>query len=380
MARILVKKNQNYPKMADELLNLEQQLEKEKNRLSVAATAADKAKIKVNVDDLTGKVSSLKADVAKANTEIDRAFEEYAKVLNLKPQDRSLLGEIASAYNNFRRYEGVAKTLTKMIDSTKDNTDDLMRIGRAYYNGEKFKTADSVFNAVTIKSPNYVPAYLWIANTYSKMDPDTKLGLAKPKFEKLIDVAKVDSVKNYTAMMDAFGYLSYYHMMNDNYNMAKEYYNRMISLDPNSKEYKIRGYNGIGSVELRMAGSEKTNEGRLPFLSKSADAYNKILAIDTTNASAKSQLNYIRDFEALVKKGINTNEIKGIIKNGAGQPIAYASIRVKDTAAEQMSNTRGEFKFEIPQGSEVLIISAKGYKSQEIPITKSRNYPVTLVQ
>ena len=129
-----------------------------------------------------------------------------------------------------------------------------------------------------------------------------------------------------------------------------------------------------------MAGSEKTNEGRLPFLSKSADAYNKILAIDPTNASAKSQLNYIRDFEALVKKGINPNEIKGIIKNGAGQPIAYASIRVKDTAAEQMSNTRGEFKFEIPQGSEVLIISAKGYKSQEIPITKSRNYPVTLVQ
>ena len=36
----------------------------------------------------------------------------------------------------------------------------------------------------------------------------------------------------------------------------------------------------------------------LPYLSRAADAYNKILAIDPTNASAKSQLNCIRDFEA----------------------------------------------------------------------------------
>jgi uncharacterized membrane protein len=98
------------------------------------------------------------------------------------------------------------------------------------------------------------------------------------------------------------------------------------------------------------------------------------------NVSAKSQLNYIREFEASIKKGINPNEIKGVITNAAGQPLPFASIRVKDTAAENLSNAKGEFKFEIPQGSEVLIISAKGYKSQEIPITKSRVYNVTLAQ
>ena len=64
------------------------------------------------------------------------------------------------------------------------------------------KLLDSVFSAVIIKSPNYISAYLWIANTYSKMDPDTKLGLAKPKFEKVLEVAKTDSVKNASAMMD----------------------------------------------------------------------------------------------------------------------------------------------------------------------------------
>lgn len=380
MARILAKKNQNYPKLADDLKGMEQQLEKDKSSLSTATTAADKTKFKASIADDNNKINNQKDLLAKANAEIDRAFGEYAKVLTFKPGDRSLLTEIASNYNLFRRYDGVAKTLSKLLDSTKDNTEDLMRIGRAYYNAEKYKTADSVFTSIVAKLPDYIPAYLWIANTYSKMDPDLKQGLAKPKFEKLIEVAKTDSVKNAPAMMDAFGYLSYYHMMNTNFSKAKDYYNRMINLDPNNKDYKIKGYNGIGSVELRATSTEKTNEGRLPYLTRSLDAYNKILAIDPSNVQAKNQINYIHEFEAQIKKGINPNEIKGKITDAAGKPIAYASIRVKDTAVENLSNSSGEFRFEIPQESQILIISAKGYKSQEIPITKSRIYNAALEQ
>jgi tetratricopeptide (TPR) repeat protein len=378
MARILVKKNQNYPKLADDLKAMELQLEKDKT--APAATAADKAKVKATIADDNAKITAQKDLLAKANVEIDRAFGEYAKVLNLKPGERALLSEMASNYNLFRRYDGVAKTLSKLLDPAKDNTEDIMRIGRAYYNGEKYKTADSVFTTIIAKTPDYVQAYLWLANTYSKMDPDLKQGLAKPKFEKLIEVAKSDSIKNAPAMMDAFGYLSYYHMMNNNFTKSKEYYTRMVNLDPNNKEYKIRGYNGIGSVELRATSTEKTNEGRLPYLTRSTDAYNKILAIDPANAQAKSQIAYIHEFEASIKKGINPNEIKGKVTDTAGKPVPYASIRIKDTAVENMTGTNGEFKFEIPQGSEILVISAKGYKSLEIPITKSRVYNATLEQ
>jgi tetratricopeptide (TPR) repeat protein len=378
MARILLKKNQNYPKMIDELNILKTQLEKAKSKYAAVATAAEKTKLKVGVDDFTIKVANLEKDIAKADAEIDRAFGEYAKVLNYKTEDKNLLNEIANNYYNYKRYESAARTWAKLIVPGKEDIEDYMRIGRAYYSAEKFKTADSVFNIVIKKSPDYVPGYLYIARTYSKMDPDTKLGLAKPKFEKLVDIAHTDSAKNNAEMMEAFSYLSYYHMMNDNYNKSKEYYNRMISLNPNNKEYKIRGYNGLGSLEIRMTSSEKTNEGRLPYLSRATEAYNRILAIDPMNTSAKGQINYIHEFEASIKKGINPNEIKGVIKNSAGHPLAYASIRVKDTAAENLSNGKGEFKFEIPQGSEVLIISAKGYKSQEIIITKSRIYNIIM--
>ena len=380
MARILLKKNQNYPKMVEELNGLKTQLDKEKSKYTIAPNAAEKAKVKVNLDDLTSKVAALDASVAKANGEIDRAFGEYAKVLSLSPDDKGVLNEMATNFYNYKRYESAANTWAKLLDPSKDNTDDLMRIGRAYYSGENFKAADSIFNVVISKSPNFIPAYLMIARTYSKMDPDLKLGIAKPKFEKLIEVTKSDSIKNENEMMEAFGYLSYYHMMNSNFSKSKDYYTRMINLDPNNKENKIKGYVGIGSVELRSTSTEKTNEGRLPYLSRATEAYNKILTIDPTNAAAKGQISYIHEFEASIKKGINPNEIKGTVKNAAGQPLPYASIRVKDTAAENLANTKGEFRFEIPEGSEILIISLKGYKTQEIPITKSRVYNVTLEQ
>jgi tetratricopeptide (TPR) repeat protein len=378
MARILLKKNQDYPAKIDQANSLKTQIAREKARQATASSAAEKAKIKASIDDLTTKAANLDKEIEKADIEIDRAFGEYQKRLDINPDDRGLINEIANNYYTYKRYDGAAKMWAKLINQDEENAEDYMRVGRAFYSGEKFKSADSVFSIVIKKSPDYVPAHLFIARTYSRMDPDTKLGLAKPKFEKLIDVSKTDSLKHESELMEAFNYLSYFHMMNDDFSKARDYYNRMINLDPNNKENKIKGYSGIGLVELRSTSTEKTNEGRLPFLARSTSAYNKVLEIDPANVSAKNQLDYIRQFEAAVKKGINPNEIKGVIRDKSGQPIAYASIRVKDTAAENLSNTKGEYKFEIPQGSETLIISAEGYKTVEIPITQSRVYNVSL--
>ena len=379
MARILVKKNLNAPKIADEAIALKAQVEKDKVKLAATKVAADKAKLNATITKNTAKADSLEKVARSMSEEVNKAYGYYGKLLELRPNDRSLLGEIAATYNSFRDYYGVAKTLEKMLGPLPDSKEDYMQVGRAYYNGERYQGADSIFNVVATAVPDYVPAYLWIARTYSKLDPDTKLGLAKPKFEKLIEVAGKDSVKYVSELAEGLGFLGYYNMTKENYTLSKAYYNRLIECAPDNKEYQIRGYNGIGLVELRLAGSEKTNEGRLPFIARSADAYNKILALDPANASAKAQVAYLKDFESQVKKGINPNEIKGVIKDAAtGSPVAYASIRVKDTAAENMTNTKGEYKFEIPQSSEVLIISAKGYVSQEIPITKSRVYNVSL--
>lgn len=379
MARILLKKNQNYPKSIDELNNLKTQLDRDQSRYNAASSAADKAKYKASVTDLTNRIATLEKGIKSADVEIDRAFGEFDKLLAIDPQDRAVLTEMANSYYTYRRFEDAAKTWTKMIDLGRNSVDDYMQIGRAYYNGENYKAADGIFQEVLKKDPNYIQAYLYIARTYTRMDPDNKLGIAKPKFEQLVDKAKADSTSNASPIMEAFQYLGYYHLEKGDYTIAKNYYNRMLNLDANNRDYKIRGYNGIANLETNAASQEKTLEGKLAYLGRSIEAYNQILALDPNNAAARSSLKWTQDYLASVKKGINPNEIKGLIKDAAtGQPIAFASIRVKDTAAENYTNQKGEYKFEIPQGSEILIISAKGYVSKEIPITASRTYNASL--
>jgi tetratricopeptide (TPR) repeat protein len=376
-ARIIMKKDQDFPKTVDELNNLDQQLQRSKSRYN-SAPAAEKTKMKPALDELTAKFDKMKADVANTETEINRGFREYSKAIEMRPQDKGLLNELATTYYSFKRYDDAAKTWAKLIDPTKDDVNAYMRIGRAYNNGNNLKAADSIFNIVIKKSPTYLDAYVWTARTYSKMDPDYKMGLARPKFEKVIDVAHPDSLKNIAEMMEAFGYLGWYHSEKGNYSTSKSYYNRMITLDPKNKENKIKGYNGLGQLESKLAVEEKTLDGKLAILARASDSYEKILALDPNNGSAKSNLKWVQDYQRDVKAGINPNEIKGTVKNAAGQPIAFASVKVKDTAAEALTNAKGEYKFEIPRASETLVISAKGYISKEIPVTKSRIYPVTL--
>jgi tetratricopeptide (TPR) repeat protein len=369
MAKILLKKNLNYPNYVKENDRLKVQLEREKTKYA-SASAADKAKLKANLDTLINRSARLDKQTAKADVDIDRAFGEYAKALTYDPEDKVLLNEIANSYYNYRRFDEAAKTWSKLIALGKNDITDYMQIGRAYYVGEKYKSADSIFTIVLKMSPDYIPAYVYIARTYSKMEADAKTGLAKPKFETVIEKAGSDSAKYSRELVEAYGYLGYHYMQNENFGRAKDYYNRMINLDPNNKEYKIQGYNGLANVDLKALGNEKTLEGRLPYLAKAQESYNKIIGIDPNNESAKNMLGYLQTLEKQVKAGINPNELKGIIKDVAGQPVANASIRVKDTAAETYTNAKGEFKFEIPMASEALIISAKGYKSKEVPVQR----------
>ncbi|HRR15136.1 MAG TPA: tetratricopeptide repeat protein [Bacteroidales bacterium] len=369
LAKILLKKNANYQNLIKESERLKTQLDKERSRYN-AASAAEKAKMKPLVDTLNAQMTRINRQISNAEKEIDRAFDAYNKALSYDPEDIALINEIAINYYDFRKYEDAARMWAKLIQLGKNDVNDYMRVGRAFYVAENYKSADSIFSIVTKIQPDYLQAHLYIARTYSKMEKEPKEGLAKPKFEKVIQVAASDSLKNEAEMIEAFGYLAYYYKSNGNYQKARDYYNRMINLNSNNNDNKTKGYLGLASIEVDLAINEKTIEGKLPFLGHAQDYYKQILAYDSSNEQAKSLLKWTQDYEAQVKKGINPNELKGIVKTASGQPIANASVRVKDTAAETYTNTKGEFKFEIPQASEALIVSAPGFQPKEIPIVR----------
>ncbi len=371
-ARILMKKNQGNPKVLADLDKAVAELSKirEKNE-SLKGPAKEKEK--VNEAPYVAKVNELQKTIDAANKELDKAFEMYEKAITFekanaaKDDDPSLIMEKGNSYLTHKRYTDAADTWKRLINKGKDSEEFYLQIGKAYYQGKDFDKADTFFNEMLLKYPDYLQGYLWAANNASAKDPDSKLGLAKQKFTAMISKAQIDSIKNANEIYDALRYLGYNALQAENYDQAKAYYNRMANLDPNNKDAVTKAYSSMATLYMSVG-----------EYSRATEFYNKIIGIDPENAQAKQSIQYIQALQSSAKPKAHPNEITGVIKDSSGQPIAGASVRVKDTAAEQWTNAKGEFKFTMPEASAVLVISAKDYKTKEIPVTKSRVYNATL--
>jgi tetratricopeptide (TPR) repeat protein len=366
-ARALVKKNQNYPKMVintdNDIANLAKLQEK-----YPTLKAPESVKLKAEIDALSVKVNAAKDQITAAENELNKAFDNYEKAITFSGEDNSLINEKANYLNVNRRYKRAADTWSRLLEKGRNGESDYIQIGRAYYMAKDFDNAEKIFSQMIAKYPSNLQGYLWDANVASAKDPDSELGLAKPKFEKLLETASRDSVKNVQEMFDAMRYLGYNALQNKKFDEAEGYYNRMLNLAPDNKDFKIKAYQSMSSLYMQ------TNEQ-----SKAIDANNKILALDPANENAKSTLQYISAVQKNALPKANANEITGVITDAAtGQPIASASVRVKDTAAEAWTNAKGEYKFVMPEASQTLVISAKGFRTQLITVSKKRVYSVAL--
>ena len=367
-ARIIMKKNQDYPKMLIELDKANVDLGKMREKIeSMKGPAKEKEKEKANEAPLAAKAAEIQANVSASEKELAKGFDAYEKAITFGEEDLNLIQEKANFYHINRHYSEAADTWKRLLTKGKDSEENYLQVGKAYYQSKEYDKAEEIFNQLIAKYPDYIPAYFWSANNASAKDPDSKLGIGKQKFTALIEKASSDSVKYATEIFDALRYLGYNAFQSKNYEDAKAYYNRMANLDPKNNEMVIQAYNSMATLYMQMGEYGKATE-----------YYNKILGLDPANASAKSSIQYIIALQSSAKPKANPNEITGVIKDSSGQPIAGASVRVKDTAAEQWTNAKGEYKFTMPEASTTLVISAKGYKTIERPITKSRVYNATL--
>ncbi len=366
LARILAKKNQNYPKLLVELDKANNELAKTKEK-NESLKGAAKEKDKVDEAPLLAKVNELQATVDATDKELAKAFEAYEKAITFGDDDVNLLQEKANTHYMHRKYGDAAESWKRLISKGKDSEDNYLQIGKAYYQAKEFDKAEEIFDQMITKYPDQLSAYLWAANNASAKDPDSKLGLAKQKFTALLSKASVDSVKNANEIFDALRFLGYNSLQSSKYDEAKSYYNRMANLDPKNTDMVLKAYGSMATLYMQANDHGKATE-----------FYNKILALDPSNESAKSSLKYLTAVQTSAKPKAHPNEISGVIKDSSGQPISGVDIRVKDTAAEAWTNTKGEYRFTMPEASTRLVISAKGYKTIEIPVTAKRVYNATI--
>jgi tetratricopeptide (TPR) repeat protein len=143
-----------------------------------------------------------------------------------------LLNEIASAYNKTKKYENAAKTYQLKINLTSGSAADYYKMGRAYFDAKLWVEADSALSKVNRLSPDFEPAYLFRARLYSTLDPDSKQGLAKPYYEKVLEKIALDTVKYSKDLPEAYNYFGYYYLINKQYCESLMYWDKILSIDP----------------------------------------------------------------------------------------------------------------------------------------------------
>jgi tetratricopeptide (TPR) repeat protein len=136
--------------------------------------------------------------------------------------------ESAESYNRLIALRGAASSL------------DLYSLGRAYYYGNQLAEADTTFNKLIKKEPTRTIGYLWVARLRAMADPESTQGLAKPFFEKIIELAAPEPEKstNKKDLIEAYSYLGYYYYLKNQNATSMSYWEKVLVLNPADQRAK----------------------------------------------------------------------------------------------------------------------------------------------
>ena len=203
------------------------------------------------------------AHLLNAVKKYDQAVEAYMKAITLDPAKTDLWREVSSSYelnNEFTKAIEAYKKYSESLSADKRTPDVQFQIGKLYYEkGTQSDTltvslderkaalvsADSIFTEIAKVAPDSYLGNFWRARTNSALDPETTQGLAKPYYEEvaafLID--KNDPRYN-SALIECYSYLGYYYLVANKLPESKEYWNKILAIDPANATAK-RALDGI---------------------------------------------------------------------------------------------------------------------------------------
>ncbi len=144
--------------------------------------------------------------------------------------------ELAKAYYERKDYPNAETAFLEKIGSGKATTQDYFYLGNSLYYQKKYAPADSAFAKLTELSPTYLTGHLMRAKSNVQLDPELKEGLARPHYEKVIELGMADPEKNKKSLIEAYKYLGYHHVQHDNVEEAKANFGKAFELDANDAE------------------------------------------------------------------------------------------------------------------------------------------------
>lgn len=147
---------------------------------------------------------------------------------------------VANSYLAAKNYNEAANWYRRLLTVKKNITKtDLYNAGWNYYkagpgNYKSYFSADTVFKLYQQKYPEDILGWQLDAYALANIDSTGALGLAKPAYEKVIELAtaSTDSVRAKTALLPAYNYMLATAVKNKDYATASTWNDKILFIDP----------------------------------------------------------------------------------------------------------------------------------------------------
>lgn len=168
--------------------------------------------------------------------------EYIRKAYNMDPTRTELLSDMFTIYQKAKKYNEAAAVLEEKIATGKNvMSNDYLNLGKTYYALHIPEKADSAFAKYANIQPNWAPIYAWRGRSNAMIDSTGKEGLAKPFYEKYIEVATLDTAnisKYKKDLMEANQYLAFYYFVKKDCEQSIAYWKKVLEFDPENKQGK----------------------------------------------------------------------------------------------------------------------------------------------
>lgn len=221
-------------------------------------------------------IKSLQATKTEADSiesvNASNTFLTTAKPEDILPKDHAELGKLYIIMKQFPDSLGIAQfnkaiqldpknveaaqiraeTLFKMRDfkaavvayeylftiKTKPSASDQLNLARAYTGIENYAKADTVYTKLVEAYPTNSAVVALSAGVKANLDPNSETWLAKPLYEKVLELATAEPAKTSKKdLITAYKYMgSYYAVKEGNMKKGEEYFDKVLALDPADKQ------------------------------------------------------------------------------------------------------------------------------------------------
>ena len=164
------------------------------------------------------------------------ALQNYRKAIQMDTSKSDLYGEIGNIYFLNKKYGDAAEMYKAKVASKGPNAMDYLTMGKAYYFDKQYAQADTVFGKFIAMLPNSPNGYFWRARANAYIDEDLSKGLAKPYYEKYIELTTAEADKYKKELVEAYSSVAAYYMKKKDKANADLNWKKVKELDPTNKE------------------------------------------------------------------------------------------------------------------------------------------------